>query len=392
MKIKKTFLFLISAALYDLIIRFLPQIKKQDGFAFLGHPRHRYEIAKKYPIFKLLPERVIDFVLKHLWPVTMSKIEGLVAKDGRRINGWLIIVPMTPVQMTENRDLARKRITQSATLAARKGAKIMGLGGLTASFSRGGLDILEEIKDNKIKIGITTGRAYTSWTVTQNVFVVAEKLDLKLETLKVAVVGAAGSIGSACASILLKNGVKNILLIDIDRKKDILNEFLVDHKNSYDTSLILTSHRISDIKGYDIVISATNAPEAKIKSDDLSSGTVIVDDAQPSDVDPDIVKTRDDVLVIEGGVIHAPGINPHFNIGLKHKEDIYCCLAEIMVLAYADWNDNFSVGRLTFDSVEKIANIAKDMGFHLADFQNFQKVITNNDIEKIKRIIKNRNS
>ncbi|OWK27028.1 MAG: hypothetical protein US76_00155 [Parcubacteria group bacterium GW2011_GWA2_38_13b] len=386
MKFKKNFIFLIAATFYDLLIRILPQMHKQEGFAFLGHPRHRYEIAKKYPLFKFLPEKIADFILKHLWPITISRIEGLKSKTGKPINGWIIIVPMTPHQMTENRDLARKRIIQAAYLSARKGARIMGLGGLTASFSRGGLDITEALAKSKTKIGITAGRAYTSWTVTENVFTIADILGLNLEKMKVAIVGAAGSIGSACASILLKRGVKNILLIDLGRKKEFLDKLIQDHKNVYDTSLISISHQIPDIKECDIIISATNAPEAKIRSEDLAAGSVVVDDAQPSDVDPEIVKTRDDVLVIEGGVIHAPGINPHFNIGLKHKEDIYCCLAEIMILAYADWQDNFSTGRLTFDSIEKIVDISNELGFRLAEFQNFQKVLTLNDIEKVKRI------
>lgn len=386
MKIKKNFIFLMAATFWDLIIRILPQMHKQEGFAFLGHPRHRYEITKKYPFFKFLPERIADFILKHLWPITISRIEGLKSRQGKPLRGWIIIVPMTPRQMTENKDLARKRIIQAACFAAKKGAKIMGLGGLTASFSRGGLDITEALASKKIKIGITSGRAYTSWTVTQNVFTIAEILKLNIDNIKVAIVGAAGSIGSACTSILLKGGIKNILLIDLGRKKDFLDKLIYDHKNIYDTSLISISHQIHDIKGYDIIISATNAPEAKIRSEDLSSGSIIVDDAQPSDVDPEIVKTRDDVLVIEGGVIHAPGINPHFNIGLKHKEDVYCCLAEIMILAYAEWKDNFSTGRLSFDSIDKIVAISKELGFRLAEFQNFQKVITPEDIEKIKSI------
>ena len=379
-----------NEAVYDLAISLLPQICRQEGFAFLGHARHRYEIVKKYPFFKFLPVWLADFVLKHLWPLTMSKIEGLRSVDGKPINGWLIIVTMTPKQMMEDRDLASKKIVKAAKLAARKGAKIIGLGGLTASLSRGGMDVVDCFTKKKgTKIGITTGRAYTSWVVTQNVFTIAEIIEIKLSDLRVAVVGAAGSIGSACASILLREGVKNILLIDVEKKKEILEKIVDDHKSSYDVSLVSVSRHIGDIKGYDIIISATNAPEAKIKSEDLSPGAVIVDDAQPSDVDPEIVKTRDDVLVLEGGIIHAPGINPHFNIGLKHKEDIYCCLAEVMILAYAGWENNFSIGRLSFDLVDKIAGISKGLGFRLAEFQNFQKVITQNDIDKIKHIRKN---
>ena len=41
------------------------------------------------------------------------------------------------------------------------------------------------------------------------------------------------------------------------------------------------------IKEAEFIITATNAPEAVVTSEDLKSGAVIIDDAQPSDVSPE---------------------------------------------------------------------------------------------------------
>ncbi len=386
MKLKKTFPFLIMMASCDLIVRLLPQMRKQERFAFLVHPRSSYDAANKYPFFNLLPQKIVNFILKYLWPITASKIEGLKSKDNKPIRGWLIGVPLTPRQMTEDRNLARKRIIQAAELAVKKGAKIIGLGALNASFTRGGLDIVDYFSKKNIKAGITNGKSYTSWIVTRNVMEMIKIFGFDLKFVKIAVVGAAGSIGSACAHILLKEGVKNMLLIDTERKKDSLECLVNDFFNLSPEISIKISYKISDVKKSDIIIAATNAPEAKIKSEDLRSGSIVIDDAQPSDVDPEIIKTRNDVLVIEGGLIHAPGINPHINFGLKHKEDIYCCLGETMALAYADYDKNFSIGKLDFSSINTIINIAQELEFRLAEFQNFQKVISPEDIERVKCI------
>lgn len=56
----------------------------------------------------------------------------------------MIGVPLTPKQMTENRNLAKKRILQAVKLAEKKGVTIIGLGGLIASVTEGGTYILKK--------------------------------------------------------------------------------------------------------------------------------------------------------------------------------------------------------------------------------------------------------
>ena len=57
----------------------------------------------------------------------------------------------------------------------------------------------------------------------------------------------------------------------------------------------------------DIVITVTSALDFLIEPGDLKPGAVVCDVARPRNVSRDVSLKRNDVLVIEGGVINVPG-------------------------------------------------------------------------------------
>ena len=351
-------------------------------FAFIVHPRNENDIQRKYPVFKYIPNSLVRFFTRHFLPVTLSKITGLrSAVSGEEVLGYVISVLPTAHQMFENRELALKRITQACILAEKKGAKIIGLGGLSSSFSKGGLDLTD-----KVKVNITTGHAYTSYNVTQNLFRLVKELELKKEVLCIGIVGAAGSIGSTSTKILAREGFKNFILVDLERKKEYFPELVKDIRSLNPQSSIKISHQIGEIRKCDIIIAATNAPEALITSKDLKWGAVVIDDAQPSDVHPEVL-SRKDVLVIEAGVTFTPDIVNNFNFGLKNRNDNFCCLAEVLILAANEWNDHFVLNRASLDLVDKISVWGRKLNFRTADFQNFKEVITNEKLQYVKNAI-----
>ncbi len=374
----------IMCAFQDLLIQILPDRSKKDSyrFAFIVHPRSRFDVERKYPIFKYVPNSLANVFTKFFWPVRLSKITGLKSRiNGKEIEGYIISVLITARQMIENRELALKRITQACVLAKKSGARIIGLGGLTSSFSKGGLDLI-----NKVDINITTGHAYTSYNVTQNVFTLVEFMGLNKKNIWVGVVGAAGSVGSTTAKLLAREGFTNMILIDVERKKHYFSELIEEMKKLNPQVNIELSHHIGDIKKCDIIVAATNAPEALIKSEDLKPGAIIVDDAQPSDVHPDALN-RIDTLVIEAGVTHTPHINNNFNFGLKNRQDNYCCLAEVFILASNEWNEHYVINRATLDLVDEISEMGKQLNFKIGNFQNFKEVISNEKLLYIKNLV-----
>ena len=379
---------LILYTFRDLTIRFLPKgiarlIVKPAEFAFLVHPRDLEDVEKKYPFVKLFSACLVRFCVKHLWPVIVSPITGLRNKEGKEILGYVVSCPMLASQMIENRSLAVKRIIQVVKLAEKTGAKIVGLGALTSSLTKGGLDI-----KNKININVTSGYVYTPIIVTEHVFKVIDKLDIDPVRVLVAVVGAGGNIGSNSAKILVEKGIRNLLLIDLLHRKDKINKLSNELKLiNLDVELKLSS-KIHDVCQADIIIAATNAPDAVIRSVDLKPGTIIVDDAQPSDIDKEVFIKRDDLLILEGGVINTPGIESHFNFGLKNEYDNFSCLGEVLILAHSGLIKNYTPEEINKDLVDKIKKDADKLDFRVGDFQNYYKIYSEEDIKRIKSIRK----
>ncbi|MDP3962313.1 MAG: hypothetical protein Q8Q03_00375 [bacterium] len=351
-------------------------------FAFIVHPRSRYDIERKFGFFKYVPHPLVNLFTKYFWPITLSKVTGLKSLvGGKDLEGYVISVLLTARQMVENRSLALRRIIQACDLAKKKGVKIIGLGGLTSSFSKGGLDLVD-----KITVGITTGHAYTSYNVTQNVCALVDYMNLSKKNIKIGIVGAAGSIGSTTAKLLAREGFTNLTLIDLERKKHHFVDMVSDITKINSLVKISLSHQIGDVKTCDIVIAATNAPEALIKSDDLKWGAIVVDDAQPSDVHPDVF-LREDVLIIEAGVTHTPGVNSNFNFGLKNKQENFCCLAEVLILAANEWDKHYVINRASLDLVDDIANRGKDLNFKIGQFQNFRGLISSEKLLFVRNCI-----
>lgn len=380
MKIFKLF----YGALRDLIIRYLPNFRKNKYcFAFLVHPRNTADIYRKYPFFKYFPDKFTDWAFRHFWPVVLSEVEGVISiKSGKNIRGFILTVPLTAKQMLEDRDFAVKRIIETVKLAEKLGAKIVGLGALISSLTKGGLDLVGKVKPN-----ITTGHALTTHTVTSNLFKFVDLFKLDKNKVLVAIVGATGSIGSSSLKVLARAGYDNFLLVDIERKAHFFDNLVAYLKKINPDVKVKTSSHIRDIKEADFIITATNAPEAVVTSDDLKSGAVIIDDAQPSDVSPEVFD-RDDVIAVEGGLVHTPDIKNHFNFSLKDKYDNFSCMGEIMALAAHEHNKNYVIDRPSLEHIDEISSMACEMGIGLSKFQNSKEVISQEKLDRVDNIIK----
>jgi fatty aldehyde-generating acyl-ACP reductase len=357
---------------------------QQNKVGFMVHSRDLRDFLKKFPFLKHAPKSFLLFLTKAAPPIVVSKITGLVSKEGEHIEGYVIGIPMTAHQMIEDRKTALKKITQAVHLAEKKRIGIIGLGALTASLSRGGLDVA-----GKTSVGITTGRAYTVKTVTDYVKRIMDLFEMKPEATRIAIVGAAGAIGSGCAKFLAQYGVQNFLFIDLERKAENLKKHIEDITGRHGGANIEISHRVADIKGWDIVIAATNAPEVLITPDDLDPGTIIINDAQPSDISPEVLE-MEDVLVIEGGVIHTPGVSCNFNMGLAARNDNFCCLGEALILAHSGRFHDFALGELEIPLIEEVSRMSETMNIGLAKIQNSTGAISEEQLRHIKEIIKAR--
>jgi fatty aldehyde-generating acyl-ACP reductase len=98
-----------------------------------------------------------------------------------------------------------------------------------------------------------------------------------------------------------------------------------------------------------------------------------------------VVEERDDVLVIEGGMVEAPGlVDFHFNFGFPPRM-AYACMAETMTLALEGRYECFTLGKaIRVEQVKEIAAMAQRHGFRLGGFRSFDRVVTDDEIERIR--------
>jgi len=359
--------------------------KELYAFAFLVHPRDERDMVRRFAFLAKAPKWVRKGIQHYFWPVTVSKITGLISNiENAEVPGFVISIPMTADEMLKHRERAKKQIVRATRLARNKGAKIVGLGALTSSLSRGGLDLL-----GVPGIAVTTGHAYTGHTVTETLLRQLRNAQVSLDTCPIAIVGAAGSVGSISAEILVQAGITTLYLVDIDRKmdavKDLTDRLTATHSNisiDYGSDMAVLKKAVG-------IITATNTPDALVKDIHVSPGTILVDDAQPSDISPELYD-KDDVVVLEAGAVRTPNISSNFNMGLANRNDNFCCLAEVLILASNKHVHNFVINRATLKDVDHIKKGGDALGFTLADPQNEHGLVAPEKIAHVATLLRAR--
>ena len=347
-----------------------------NEFAFMIHPLDLNDIYRKFPFAKAMPNRLVEKVMSFCPPLYVSHITGVKSKY-KETQGYFVACPLTARQMLElPEQFVLKKIIQTGKYAEKLGVKILGLGAMTSVVGDAGITVAKNLN-----IPVTTGNSYTVYTALEGMKKAAEMVGIDWKRAEIAIIGATGSIGSICARILSKE-CKYLSLAARDHLK--LEKLAA--KIYYEDGLaVRTTTKIQNILGEaDIVLAVSSAVTEIIDPRRLKPGTVVCDVARPRSVSQAIAKERDDVLVIEGGLIEIPGdVNFNFNFGYPPKLAL-ACMAETILLALENLWEPYTLGRdLTVDQVKKIGKIAEKHGFKLAGFRSFERPV---DEEKILRV------
>jgi predicted amino acid dehydrogenase len=139
------------------------------------------------------------------------------------------------------------------------------------------------------------------------------------------------------------------------------------------------------LRNAQLILTVTSSLKAVVEPEHLQTGSVICDVARPRDVSARVSAHRNDVLVIDGGMVKVPGpVDFHFDFGLPSGK-AYACMAETMALALEGRYENFSLGKqITRAKVEEIAEIAGRHGFELTGFRSFERPIPPEQIERVR--------
>jgi len=350
-----------------------------DNFAFIIHPVNpKRDTQRKYPLLgKMLPESAINFFSKYFPPVFISHITGIISQStGKEVEGWFVACPLTPKQMvTLPPPVVYKRIIATGKLAQKLGAKILGLGGFTSVVGDAGLTIAKHLD-----IPVTTGDSYTVATAVDGTLKAAAQMNIDPAQATAAVVGATGAIGRVCAQ-LLGPKVGEILLIGRNGEALQRVKTSVEVKGQLNTQI---STNMLDLRRADIVLTVTNAIDTVLESKHLKRGCVVCDVARPRDVSQQVLEERDDILVIEGGMIKVPGpVNFNFDFGFPPGM-AFACMAETIVLALEGRFENYTLGKsIKLDQVQAMFEMAERHGFEVSGFRRFEQAVSTAMIDKV---------
>ena len=354
-----------------------------DTFAFIIHPIHvKQDVMRKYRFWgRIFNERQIEFLATLFPPVYISHIEGIQSSaTGKTIEGWFVACPLSPSLMLK---LPVKRvynkIIQAGLMAENLGAQILGLGAFTSVVGDAGVTIAKALE-----IPVTTGDAYTVAIAIQSLKRAAQLMGIQLESANAVVVGATGAIGRVCSQLLAQDVASLTLIGKRERGLEAVQGSIHRQDPRAELTIDTSLGRLADAQ---IVLTVTSDTRAIIQPEHLMPGSVICDVARPRDVSGRVAAVRNDVLVIDGGIVDIPGeVNFNFDFGFPHGT-AYACMAETMALALEGRFEDYSLGkRIDLSRVKEINEIARRHGFRLSGLRSFEREVTPEQIENVRKM------
>jgi predicted amino acid dehydrogenase len=353
-----------------------------DTFAFIIHPIHpKRDISRKYPLLgRIVTDWQIKLLSPYFPPIYLSEVEGITSTStNKTIKGWLIACPLSPIHFLE---LPEKRvyrkIIETGHLAEKLGAKILGLGAYTSVVGDAGITIAQALD-----VPVTTGDSYTISTAIQAVRKAAQMMGIPIGNARAAIVGATGAIGRVCSDFLADEVAELYL---IGRNQPALEELRQNLMERHVRAELKVSTRMEVLRDAQLILTVTSALHAVIEPEHLLPGSVVCDVARPRDVSVRVAAMREDILVIDGGMVEVPGpVDFHFDFGFPPGK-AYACMAETMALALEGRFEDYTLGkRITRAQVDEITAIADRHGFRLSGFRSFERPVTEEQIEHVRQ-------
>ncbi|HEU4962970.1 MAG TPA: shikimate dehydrogenase [Bacilli bacterium] len=349
-----------------------------EKFAFIIHPLEMRDIGRKFPFFdRFSPEWAAKFT-KHAPPLLAEHMRGIRGADGAEAEGWLIASVLSAAQMVElPLPFVLRKIVAAGKKAERLGAKVVGLGAMTSVVGDAGITIAKQLS-----IPVTTGNSLTVATAIQATYQAASLMGIELSSARLCVVGATGAIGEVCAR-MMASSVGSVCLAARDESKLERVASLIYSESSVLCQIDADVRRA--VRDADLVIAVSGSAQTLLRAEDFKSGAVVCDVARPRDVAKSVAGLRDDVLVIEGGLVEVPGgWQGDFSFGLP-PGIVYACMAETMLLALEGRYECFTLGRsIQIEQVREIDRLAQKHGFQLAAFRSFGKPLHPADILQVR--------
>ncbi len=355
-------------------------------FAFVIHPTSLEDVVRYEPGAVGKSPALIGKIMEWMPAYAAVHVTGVRAPDGRETEGWFVAAPFMPEAMLSlPRERVYRKILDAIELGAGFGAEIVGLGAFSGVVGDAGVTLAE-----RSPIAVTTGNSLTIAAGVASLLRGAHEMEIPLGSATAVVIGATGSIGSACVELLAPHVARIVL---VARNRTRLRNLEAALRERVDCELaISTDVRAAAPQGR-LVLTATTSTQELIEPADLQTGAVVCELSIPHDVGRRVAAERPDVLVTEGGNFRVPG-NPRFgrvrepgrdfDLGLPPRTAL-ACMSETMVLALEERREHYTLGRgIDLARVREIDALAARAGFELAGMRAFDRAVTPERIAAIK--------
>lgn len=353
-----------------------------EKFAFILHPLEVADFTRKLKWLQFIPESWIERAAAKLSPFRVAHVDGIRSKTGAEAEGWFIAVPMTPRMLeSSNAAYVQSRIEQAGRMAEDLGAQIVGLGAHLKIVGDHGATL-----SKRLRIPVTTGNSFTAASALKAALWAAGRVGIDASVSRVAIVGATGNIGRACAELLAPIFPKLTL---IGRSEPKLVELASTLSARYPLELSVGTDARRTVADADVIFTISSSIDVLMDAESVKPGAVVCDVSRPRNVSADLHKKRRDVLVIDGGVIRVPGekVDLGFSLGFPHGT-VEACIAETMILALERRHECYTIGDLIYrDKIEEISLLALKHGFTVTGLRRFERVVPDEEIEAVRRVV-----
>ncbi len=355
-------------------------------FAFVIHPTSFEDVVRYEPGAVGKGRPLIAKIMEWMPAYAAAHVTGVRTPDGRETEGWFVAAPYMPEQMLSlPRETVYEKILAAIELGAGFGAEIVGLGAFTGVVGDAGITIAE-----RSPIPVTTGNSLTIAAGVASLLRGARELEIDVAGATAVVIGATGSIGSACVELLAPHVARLVL---VARNRTRLERFAASVRERANCVISLSTDVREAVPLGRLVLTATSSTQELIEPGDLQTGAVVCELSLPHDVGRRVAVERPDVLVTEGGNMRVPGTprfgrvrEPEldFNFGLPPGTAL-ACMSETMVLALEERRESYTLGRgIDLAKVREIDALSARAGFELAGMRAFDTPVTAEKIAQIK--------
>lgn len=325
-------------------------------FAFLMHPVDLHQVKTFWPLTRILPSSFIRPFLKNE-SFKIIPLRNLHDKQGNEVNGVVLMSPIHPDEIVKQDDeTIFDRIIAAGALREKLGFKILGLGGYY-----GAVADKKSMLYKHMKIPVTTGSAFTAWSIYEAAFKAAKKNNRELTASTVTILSPVNTVGMLCSRKFSGNAARVILSGDKLHRLELMAKNV---QTSSPGRVDIENDLSKAVAQADIVVNA-DPLHCLLDSARLRPGAIFCD----ASIFGDALEKADErkgICAIDCKAIATP-FDDRLDLYLDlPQHSIYPALAETMLLALEQNFVNFSLGNnVNPDKIDYIANIASRHNFHV---------------------------